>query len=364
MAQRALNLARLCAYVSGSSRGKSLDKNDERAGRLLVAKLRDPKETVTRDTLEVELPSDDRTHRVHALHVIDGGHAGKIFVLAESEAVAGRGESCALSLGDPGVSRAHASFVLSAIGVQVTDLGSRNGTFVNGRRVVDAVLLRQGDTISLGGVRLRYGLEADEQVRRLRDLHEAAVHDHLTGLYNRRFFEERLLAEVAYAVRHRALLSLIMFDVDRFKDLNDTHGHIAGDTALKAIAKVLQGGVRTEDVVARYGGEELVVVARGAGLEGALALGERLRARVEALRLDHESRNMRVTVSAGVAALSDNIVNARQLVRAADGALFDAKERGRNRVVAASLEAPIARTGEMEAVRLASGHPQDDEESA
>jgi len=341
-----------------------LDKGSERARRLRVAKVREPGETLSRDTLEVELPEDDRTQRVHALHVLDGGHAGKIFVLEAAESVAGRGESCALSLGDAGVSRAHASFVRSAVGIEITDLGSRNGTFVNGRRVAVSVLLRQGDTISLGGVRLRYGVEAEEQVRRLRDLHEAAVHDHLTGLYNRRFFEERLLAEVAYAVRHRAPLSLLMFDVDRFKQLNDTHGHVTGDFALKAVASALQRGVRTEDFVARFGGEEIVVVARGSGLEGALALGERLRGRVEALALAPEGLTLKLTVSAGIATLSGSVTNARQLLLAADGALFEAKERGRNRVVAASHELSASSTGEMEAVSIDSSRPHDDEESA
>lgn len=334
---------------------KSLDKEDECAGRLPVARSMDPKNTVTRDTLEVDLPASDRTHRVHAFHVLDGGHSGQIFVLTENESVAGRGESAALSLGDPGVSRAHSAFVLSGLGVEVSDLGSRNGTFVNGRRIGAGVLLRHGDTISLGGVRLRYGFEADEQVRRLRELYDAAVHDHLTGLYNRRFFEQRLLAEVAYAARHHAALSLIMFDVDRFKQVNDTQGHAAGDFALKAIASVLQRGVRTEDVVARYGGEELAVVARGSGLDGAVALGERLRMRVEELSLEHENRSLRVTVSAGVATLADSHGGARDLIRAADAALFEAKERGRNRVVAASSEMSLVRTGEMEAV----GAPSD-----
>lgn len=187
-------------------------------------------------------------------------------------------------------------------------------------------------------------------MRRLRELYQAAVRDHLTGLYNRRFFEERLTAEVAYAARHDAPLSLLIFDVDRFKLLNDAHGHVAGDFALKAVSSVLLRGVRTEDIVARYGGEEFVVVARGAALEGALALAERLRARVAESSFDHESRRLAVTVSAGTATLSATLATPRHLISAADSALFDAKERGRNRVVAASVERPVPRTQEIHAV--------------
>lgn len=304
----------------------------------------------SRDTLEVEVPQEPRARRVHVLHVVDGAHAGLIHVIDTDELTIGRADTCELPLGDAGVSRAHASLSLSVLGVQVTDLASRNGTFINGLRLTGQTLLRQGDTIMLGGVRLRYGVEAEEQVKRLRDLHDAAVRDHLTRLYNRRFFEERLTAEVAYAVRHSAPLSLIVFDIDRFKQINDTHGHAAGDLALKAVAAVLAGGVRTEDLVARYGGEEFTVLARGAGIEGAMALAERLRERVQSLPLEHEGVTLRVQVSGGAAALSDKVTNARKLLRAADGALFDAKEQGRNRVLAASFEDPIERTGEVEAV--------------
>ncbi len=306
--------------------------------------------SLSRDTLEVEVSEEPRAKRVDVLHVIDGAQAGLIFVFETAQVVVGRDETCELSLADPGVSRSHATFSRSAIGVQVVDQGSRNGTYLNGRRLMQQTLLRQGDTIAIGGVRLRYGLEAEEQVKRLRDLHDAAVRDHLTRLYNRRFFDEGLTAEVAYAIRHRSPLSLLIFDIDRFKQINDTHGHMVGDLALKAVARVLEQGVRTEDLVARYGGDEITVLARGAGIEGALVLAERLRERVQAASLSHDRHAIDLRVSAGAASLGGRITNARQLVRAADGALLDAKQHGRNRVLAASAEGPIERTGEMEAV--------------
>ena len=312
-----------------------------------------------RDTLEVDLADHPQVKHVHVLHVLDGSHSGLIFVLATEQSVIGRGETCELSLGDAGVSRTHALFKRSSSGFQVNDLSSRNGTFLNGRRITQPTLLRQGDTLALGGVQLRYGLESEDQVTRLRDLHDAAVRDHLTRLYNRRFFKERLTAEVAYSIRHRSPLSLLMFDIDRFKQINDTYGHAAGDLALNLVATTLQRGVRTEDLVARYGGEEFAVIARGAGIEGAMALAERLRERVQASTLDHEGHIISVQISAGAASLTGPIVTGRQLLRAADGALFDAKAQGRNRIVAASREGPIERTGEMEAV--VAGDARDDD---
>jgi len=330
-----------------------------------VAKPEDPTETLTRDTLLVAHNPEVQAPPVHALHVLDGGQAGQIFVVETDTAVVGRADNCQFALSEVAVSRAHAVFTRSGAALQVMDLRSRNGTFVNGIRVgPTTTTLHQGDTVSLGGIRLRYGLEAEDQVTRLRNLHRAAVLDHLTGLYNRRFFEERLAAEVAFALRHGAPLSLLMFDVDKFKLVNDTYGHGAGDVALKAVAAVFERGVRGEDLVARYGGEEFVVVARGAGTEGAIALAERLRARVAELSLEHGGRPIKLTVSAGAASLSERHATARTLLEAADRALFDAKEGGRNRVVAASSEFSITETAEMEAVPASNTSHTRDERAA
>ncbi len=338
-----------------------MDKRQQRVRTLPVVKSEEPTETLSRDTLEVHLGPHVHALPVHALHVLDGAHAGQIFVVETVSAVVGRGDNCQFSLCDAAVSRAHAVFTRCGLALQVMDLHSRNGTSVNGRPLAEATTLVQGDTILLGGIRLRYGIEAEEQVTRLRTLHQAAVIDHLTGLYNRRFFEERLAAEVAYAVRHRAPLSLLMFDVDRFKLVNDTYGHVAGDVALQAVAVALQRGVRTEDLVARYGGEEFVVVARGSGIEGATALAERLCARVAQLVLEYEGRTITLTISAGAAALSEQFSNVRSLLQAADRALFEAKARGRNRVVAASSDASITDTGEVEAVVVPLKRTRDEE---
>jgi diguanylate cyclase (GGDEF)-like protein len=173
-------------------------------------------------------------------------------------------------------------------------------------------------------------------------LAEGALQDPLTGLYNRRHLEERLASELAAAQRHGRPVSLLMADVDHFKAINDAHGHLAGDEALKMLAFVLRGAVRKEDVLARYGGEEFVIVARETPLEGAESLAERIRRAVERSRCAWQGQDLGVTVSIGVTmsvGAAEFVAGRteRDLIEAADRALYLAKQGGRNRVVAVRL---------------------------
>jgi diguanylate cyclase (GGDEF)-like protein len=175
-------------------------------------------------------------------------------------------------------------------------------------------------------------------------LHETverqAVTDELTGLSNRRRFQETMIAEVERARRFGQDLGLVMLDIDDFKRVNDTYGHQQGDIVLREVAKVLRASSREIDEPARYGGEELAVVLPGTGLEGALNLAERVREGIEALRLpvvgDDGAEPLRVTASFGAAALSASAGDARGLVAAADEALYQAKRGGKNRSVGAA----------------------------
>jgi diguanylate cyclase (GGDEF)-like protein len=162
---------------------------------------------------------------------------------------------------------------------------------------------------------------------------DAALRDGLTHAYNKKFFQDRLETEFAYARRHKTMLSLVMFDVDYFKRVNDTYGHLAGDAVLVHLARITQSTIRTEDVLARYGGEEFAVICRGIALLNAGVLGERLRVRVEQENFDYQGTRLPVTISVGVAALPEANVGApADLVRDADKALYEAKRSGRNRV--------------------------------
>jgi diguanylate cyclase (GGDEF)-like protein len=184
----------------------------------------------------------------------------------------------------------------------------------------------------------RVSLDTLRDVRRLSTLEQESITDHLTGVYNRRYLQRRLEEEFARARRHKLALSLLMIDIDHFKHANDALGHAAGDVALGHVGRLTAATVRASDIVARYGGEELLVIATSTQPAQALVLAERLRRRIEgdALvieRSTHQRHELKLTVSIGVAALTDEVADAAALVATADRALYRAKAEGRNRVV-------------------------------
>ncbi len=180
----------------------------------------------------------------------------------------------------------------------------------------------------------------DKLKQAMLQLNEQAVTDQLTGLPNRRYLWERLEAELMRAQRKQATLSVLLFDIDLFKQLNDRWGHAAGDLVLRNIAHVTRKVVRGSDVVARYGGEEFVIVMPESGEEVAAARAEELCREVAALRLSYNGQELGViTVSVGVVCSHQNTQSAEQLVRLADQAMYEAKQGGRNRIVLKRLDA-------------------------
>ncbi|MFI5234498.1 MAG: GGDEF domain-containing protein [Gemmatimonadales bacterium] len=172
-------------------------------------------------------------------------------------------------------------------------------------------------------------------VRRARRLHELSTNDYLTGLHNRGYFDERIREEVVRARRHRRVLSVAMIDVDRFKQFNDSFGHSAGDIALQRVAQAIREALRQTDVVARYGGEEIVLILPETPPEAAVRKLEAIRAYVEAMTIDlpRKSLHRAVTLSAGIASAPEDGLDVDQLLGRADTRLFAAKQMGRNRVV-------------------------------
>jgi two-component system, cell cycle response regulator len=281
-----------------------------------------------------------RSEKHAYLLVLAGPRFGAIFALSPGrDHVLGRREDADIQIGDDGVSRTHASLRVEGEGAILRDLGSANGTYLDGKRVTDAEI-RDGARIQVGAHTTLKFVWADElEARYQLKLAEGALHDPLTGLYNRRHLDERLSSELAAADRHQRPVSVLMIDVDHFKEVNDAHGHLAGDEALKMVASVLRDAVRKEDVLARYGGEEFVVIARETALDGGHALAERIRSAVERTTCPWEARELGVTVSIGVT-VSVGLAgfvpgrSERELLEAADRALYLAKQGGRNRVVA------------------------------
>jgi len=159
--------------------------------------------------------------------------------------------------------------------------------------------------------------------------------DGMTKLHNYRYFEFRLMEEISRSTRNRTGLSLIILDVDWFKNYNDTLGHPAGDELLRQLANILKETVRDNDIVARYGGEEFAVILPGVEKDGALILADRLRSRVEKFAFPNEEVQPKgkLTISVGIATLPQDATNKEKLIRRADKALYSAKNSGRNRVV-------------------------------
>jgi diguanylate cyclase (GGDEF)-like protein len=174
---------------------------------------------------------------------------------------------------------------------------------------------------------------------------DSALRDALTQAYNRRFLAEVLPKLAHQSERARTPLSALMIDVDRFKKLNDRHGHAAGDRVLAAVAQRLAEQIRMSDTLVRYGGEEFLVLLPNTALPGALAIAERVREAVAAARtaVPRTEQPLAVTVSVGVAALPDHGAGGEDLVLAADQALFRAKAAGRNRVFAAVAQGEPAK---------------------
>jgi len=270
-----------------------------------------------------------------SLTLLSGPDAGKVFPLG-GETLIGRDFDAQIRVDDPSLSRAHARIVRLPSGrFSLQDLGSTNGTFIGPDRVERRELL-SGDRIQLGPkLSLRFAItdEAEEMLQR--QLFESSTRDHLTRIYNRRYLMTRLAAEVAHARRHATALALLLFDVDRFKETNDRHGHLVGDAVLRALGDRVSTLIRVEDVFARFGGEEFVVLIRASGPLDAVRLAERLRASIEAMTVRAEGVEVGVTISIGVGSLGELAAEAgegQELLRLADARLFRAKNEGRNRV--------------------------------
>jgi two-component system cell cycle response regulator len=289
-------------------------------------------QTHTKPATPIESDKEQKRNLAY-LVVLAGVSAGEMFKLQLDTTVIGRGPKCAVRLNDEGVSREHCQLVRDGEKMILEDLGSTNGTFCNGIRV-DKRELADGDKIMVGSttiLKFTYHDYLDEVFQR--QMYESALRDGLTKVFNKKYFTDYLEKEFAYAARHISPLALIFLDIDFFKRINDTHGHPAGDFVLSELSQLMATLVRTEDVLARFGGEEFTVLCRGTDLGGAKIVAERLRRTVEAHTFSFGAKTIPVTISLGIAAIPDTaVVDHAQFLAAADKALYEAKRTGRNRV--------------------------------
>jgi two-component system cell cycle response regulator len=289
----------------------------------------------TEATIEMPPPTGALQSTRALLTVVSGTNIGRIFSVREGETLVGRGKEAHVRIDDAGASRVHARIVVGDGGAYfLEDMKSTNGTFAAGRRV-ERVELSSGDRIHIGpNVVLSFAILDAQAVRLQHQLYESSVRDPLTRAHNRRYLVERLASEIAYARRHATRLAAILFDLDHFKRVNDTYGHLAGDDVLRDVSALVSRMIRAEDVLARFGGEEFVVLVRGISHVNVGRFAERLRVGVERLEVASESAVLRVTISAGYASLDEleeSDRDAEALISLADERLYRAKTDGRNR---------------------------------
>jgi two-component system cell cycle response regulator len=264
-----------------------------------------------------------------------GPDMGKRFPLDRLEFVLGRGNDCDIQVDRDSVSRRHARvFRTDTASTEwtVQDLGSTNGSYVNDQPIQQASL-RDGDFLKIGAAIFKFLTGANVEVSYHEEIYRMTIVDGLTGVHNKRYLLEFLDREMARCMRYGRPLSLVMFDIDHFKGINDQHGHLTGDSVLKELAKRLTLRIRREELLARYGGEEFAAVLPETGRVGALEFGEQIRQLVARDPFEFEGDRLNVTISVGVATIDGEPIDLANFIRLADENLYRAKRAGRNRVV-------------------------------
>jgi diguanylate cyclase (GGDEF)-like protein len=256
---------------------------------------------------------------------------GKRFVLEGPRVRVGRGADNQIVLEGDSVSRQHAHFERRGNHWFVVDDGSTNGTYVNEKQIVREAQLRTNDRTKIGPTILKYLSGADAEAKYHEEIYRMTIVDGLTQIHNKRYLFDSLEREIIRARRHDRPLSLLMFDIDFFKRINDHFGHLAGDYVLRELAEAVQSRIRRDEVFARYGGEEFVIVLPETTMEGARSLAEDLRIKVAEHPFVFQGEKIPVTVSIGCALVKENDA-ANELIQRADEKLYEAKRGGRNRV--------------------------------
>lgn len=265
------------------------------------------------------------------LVVIYGNELGKKYNLNASSLVIGRSSKCDIQIDQESISRNHSKIVNTGKAILIRDLGSTNGTYVNDEPV-DEYVLRDGDLIKIGRTIFKFLTGGNIEHAYHEEIYRLTTIDGLTQISNKRYLLETLEREVARAHRYRRPLSLVMFDLDHFKRINDTYGHLAGDYVLKQLASAVKQKIRREDIFARYGGEEFAIVLPEIDLEHAMAFAEKVRQVAETHDFRFENTRIEVTVSMGVATVGDEVRDMEALIKRADEHLYAAKSNGRNQV--------------------------------
>jgi diguanylate cyclase (GGDEF)-like protein len=295
---------------------------------------------IDESTMKTDGLQDRASFSIPTLTFLSGEALGKEMPLLQPQVTLGRGKECDLVLMDPAISRTHVRITSRKLirkgkgqylRIVLQDLDSKNGTLVNHRRV-RRVTLKPGDKITLGQTILKFEFRdfADQNFHEA--IYRLATTDGLTGLLNKTTITRALSEEILKQQRYHRRLSVLLLDLDDFKSLNDTLGHLTGDRVLQTVAEILTRNLRCQDKAGRFGGEEFLVVLPETGLRGAATSAERIRRDLERSIAAKVGLERAVTASIGVASFPVDGAEADDLLDRADAALYRAKARGKNRV--------------------------------
>jgi diguanylate cyclase (GGDEF)-like protein len=266
------------------------------------------------------------------LVVIYGGELGKKYSLDRPFLLIGRSSKCDIQVDQDAVSRNHAKIINTGKSILLRDLGSTNGSYVNDQ-VVHECHLQDGDRIKIGRTIFKFLSGDNIENAYHEEIYRLTTVDGLTQVFNKRYLTEALEREISRAHRYGRPLSIIMFDLDHFKQVNDTYGHLAGDSVLRSVADNVKRSIRREDMLGRYGGEEFLILLPEIDNYNARLAAEKLRRVVERAVFTFEETKIPVTISMGVATVTPEITDPSEFVKLVDGNLYKAKGAGRNCVV-------------------------------
>jgi diguanylate cyclase (GGDEF)-like protein len=291
-------------------------------------------ETATRERMERGVVAAESEADVILIAHPEAQRLGSRYRLSAGSVLEiGRSPLVGLSLPEVmSISRKHARLRYAGPVVTIEDLGSTNGTFVNGQPIQGRTVLKSGDRFQTAAVHFKFLHEQDVESAYHLAIYDLVARDGLTEIFNKRKYEEEVQREFARAVRHHRPLSLILFDLDEFKQINDSYGHLCGDFVLKQVASLARDLIRPEEVLARVGGDEFAVLTPETGIHGAETLAIKLRDRIEGFEHRYGDLKISIRCSFGVAELAPEMTSPQNLYQAADAALLIAKRSGRNRV--------------------------------
>jgi diguanylate cyclase (GGDEF)-like protein len=267
------------------------------------------------------------------LIVIRGTPQGKRFELSPGAMFIGRDASAEICVNDQNASRKHAVVFAEGGVIKIRDNHSTNGTFVNDRPVKEPIVLHKEDMIKIGNTILKFLPAGELEIYYLGTLESAAHTDPLTKIYNKGYIMESLEAEFKRAKALHQDFSVLIFDLDHFKKINDTYGHDAGDFVLRECAALMRAkALPKNSIFGRFGGEEFLVLLPGMTLEAAVQVAETMRATLEKHPFMYEKKRIPVTTSIGVAETALDVDSHTALFKLADKAVYQAKNGGRNQV--------------------------------